>query len=232
MRLRPEMSPDVAAVANRIADPRDAGSSTAMSLARAGWDLYAAGDVEAARDRLADAAAAGGGPWVDYALGYAEFALRHFDAAVSVWQRVRSRRPDHRPVYFDLADAFLQLGRSGDALAVLRDAARRWPGDSEAHNAVGVVLVSRAALDEAIESFSRAVTAAPRDDTGHFNLGRAYHLRYIRRLQSGASSATAARAVADRDHQSALAAYRACAALEGSFAPQAREAIAGLEWRR
>ena len=43
----------------------------------------------------------------------------------------------------------------GDALAVLRDAARRWPKDAETHNAVGVVLVSRGAMDDAIEA-SRA----------------------------------------------------------------------------
>ena len=232
IRLRPDASPNVGAVANRIANPADAGSERATALGRAGWDLYAAGKVEEARDRLAEASAAGGGPWVDYALGYAEFALQHFEAAVTAWQRVRARRPDHRPVYLDLADAYLQLGKSGEALAVLRDAAARWPGESEPHNAVGVLLVSRGALDEAIESFSRAVAATPRDDTGHFNLGRAYHLRYVRRLQSGASSATAARAVADRDRQSALDAYKACAALEGPFARQARDGIALLEWRR
>lgn len=232
IRLRPDASPNIGAVAKRIADPAEAGSERATALGRAGWDLYAAGKVEEARDRLAEALAAGGGPWVDYALGYAEFALRHFDAAMSAWQRVRSHRPDYRPVYFDLADAYLQLGKSDEAVKVLRDAAGRWPAESEPHNAVGVVLVSRGALDEAIESFSRAVAADPRDDTGHFNLGRAYHLRYFRRLQSGASSPTAARAVADRDRQSALDAYKTCAALEGPFARQARDGIALLEWRR
>jgi VWFA-related protein len=235
VRLRPDASPDIAGVANRISDaaPPNATTPRAVALGRAGWDLYAAGKVEEARDKLAEASAAGGGPWVDYALGYAEFALRHFDAAAIAWQRVRTSRPDHRPVYFDLADAYLQLGRSADALAVLRDAARRWPDDSDAHNAVGIVLLRRSDLDGAIDSFLRAVTAAPRDEIGHFNLGFAYHQRYIRRIGSGAASTAVARqSVADRDRQSALDAYRACAALDGQYAQRAREAIAILEWRK
>jgi VWFA-related protein len=235
VRLRPDASPDIAGVATRISDaaPPNATTPRAVALGRAGWDLYAAGKVEEARDKLAEASEAGGGPWVDYALGYAEFALRHFDAAAIAWQRVRTSRPDHRPVYFDLADAYLQLGRSADALAVLRDAARRWPDDSDAHNAVGIVLLRRSDLDGAIDSFSRAVTAAPKDEIGHFNLGFAYHQRYIRRIGSGAASTAVARqSVADRDRQSALDAYRACAALDGQYAQRAREAIAILEWRK
>jgi VWFA-related protein len=231
IRLRPDSSPDVAGVANRIADPANTTSARAAALGQEGWNLYAAGKVEGARDKLAEASTAGGGPWVDYALGYAEFALQHFDAAVTAWQRVRTSRPDHRPVYFDLADAYLQQGKSTEALAVLRDAAGRWPDDNDAHNAVGIVLLRRGDLDGAINSFSRAVNAAPTDEIGHFNLGSAYHQRYVRRLQSAGSSSAARQSVADRDRQSALDAYRACAALEGQYASRAREAIAVLEWR-
>ena len=234
IRLRPDAAPDIVGVAKRISDPAatDAATARAAALGRAGWDLDAAGKVEEARDKLAEASAAGGGPWVDYALGYAEFALQHFDAAVTAWQRVRTERPDHRPVYFDLADAYLQQSKTGDALAVLRDAAGRWPDDNDAHNAVGIVLLRRGDLDGAISSFSRAVTAAPKDEIGHFNLGFAYHQRYIRRLQSSGASAIAAQAVADRDRQSALDAYRARAALEGQYAQRARQAIAVLEWKK
>ena len=233
LRLRPDAAPDLAGVANRIVDPANTTSARAAALGKEGWDLYAAGKVEEARAKLAEASAAGGGPWVDYALGYAEFALQHFDAAVTAWQRIRTQRPDHRPVYFDLADAYLQQGKTSDALAVLRDAARRWPDDNDAHNAVGIVLLRRSDLDGAIDSFSRAVTAAPKDEIGHFNLGFAYHQRYIRRLQSTGLSSTAARqSVADRDRQSALDAYRACVALEGQYAQRARDAIAILEWRK
>jgi tetratricopeptide (TPR) repeat protein len=219
-------------VANRIADPASTTSARAAALGKEGWDLYAAGKVEDARAKLAEASAAGGGPWVDYALGYAEFALQHLDAAVTAWQRVRTQRPDHRPVYFDLADAYLQQGKTSDALTVLRDAAGRWPDDNDAHNAVGIVLLRRGDLDGAVNSFSRAVAAAPKDEIGYFNLGFAYHQRYFRRLQSSGASAMAAQAVADRDRQSALDAYRACAALEGQYAARAREAIAALEWRK
>ena len=232
IRLRPDAAPDVAGVANRIADPASTTSARAAALGKEGWDLYAAGKVEDARAKLAEASAAGGGPWVDYALGYAEFALQHLDAAVTAWQRVRTQRPDHRPVYFDLADAYLQQGKTSDALTVLRDAAGRWPDDNDAHNAVGIVLLRRGDLDGAVTSFSRAVAAAPKDEIGYFNLGFAYHQRYFRRLQSSGASAMAAQAVADRDRQSALDAYRACAAFAGQYAARAREAIAALEWKK
>ncbi len=124
------------------------------------------------------------------------------------------------------------LDRTADALSVLREAARRWPADPDTHNAVGIVLVKRGAIDDAIESFSRAVLAAPDDDTGYFNLGRAYHLRYARRLQTSTTSATAARFLADRDRLSALEAYGKCVALGGPFEKQARDAVAALQWAK
>ena len=154
---------------------------------------------------------------MDYALGLAEFALRHPEAAAAAWQRVRTARPDYAPVHFDLADAYLMLDRTADALSVLREAARRWPADPDTHNAVGIVLVKRGAIDDAIESFSRAVVAAPDDDTGHFNLGRAYHLRYARRLQT-APRPPRPPFLADRDRRSALEAYGKCITLGGPFA--------------
>ena len=232
-RLGPGRPANIAALGDRLGDPSAPAAGRGAQLGRQGWDLYAAGKVEEARDRLAEAVAAGGGGvWVDYALGLAEFALRHPEAAVAAWQRVRTARPDYAPVHFDLADAYLMLDRTADALSVLREAARRWPADPDTHNAVGIVLVKRGAIDDAIESFSRAVVAAPDDDTGYFNLGRAYHLRYARRLQTSTTSATAARFLADRDRLSALEAYGKCVALGGPFEKQARDAVAALQWAK
>ena len=200
-------------------------------LAREGWNLYAAGKVEEARDKLAAASAGGAGVWTDYALALAEFTLSHPEEAARIWQRVRTAQPDYEPVYFDLADAYLQMGRSSDALSVLRDAARRWPNDSETHNAVGVVLISRGALDDAIDSFSKATTVAPNDGLGFFNLARGHHLRYQQRLRATGTSATAARALGENDRQKAIDAYKKCLTLGGSFEEDARDALALLDWR-
>jgi len=229
LRLRPGRS-DEAALGARITGRDPSTPDLAARIAREGWDLYAAGKVEEARDKLAIASASGGGPWVDYALGLAEFTLGHLDAAIAAWTRVRAVVADYEPLYFDLADAYLQAGRSTDALATLREAARRWPQDAEAHNAVGVVLMRRGATDDAIASFQRAAAAAPDDGLGFFNLGRAYHARYARRLASAGTS-TGGRALSDRDRQNAIEAYGKAIALGGAFAEEARAYLSALEWR-
>jgi tetratricopeptide (TPR) repeat protein len=228
--LRPDGPANVATLSGPAA-ASPASSESAAKLAREGWDLYSAGKVEAARDRLAQAAAAGAGIWVDYALGLAEFALDHFDAAVAAWEGVRAKKPDFEPVYFDLADAYQRLDRSDERLAVLRQAAGRWPADPDTHNAIGVVLVRRGALDDAIDNFNRAVSAAPSDSIAYFNLGRAYQLRYARMLSTVGQRSEAGRSVADRDRQSALENYKKHVALGGPLADQAREAISTLNWR-
>jgi VWFA-related protein len=230
LRLRPDGPVNVATLsASGAASPT--ASEAAAKLAREGWDLYSAGKVEAARDRLAEASAAGAGIWVDYALGLAEFALDHFDAAIAVWERVRAKKPDFESVHFDLADAYLRLNRSDDTLAVLREAQKRWPGDPETHNAVGVVLVRRGALDDAIDAFHKAASAVPSDPIAYYNLGRAYQIRYQRTLRTVGQRGEAGRSVADRDRQSALENYKKHVALGGSHADQAREAISVLNWR-
>jgi VWFA-related protein len=230
VRLRPDGPANVAKLSEPGASSPVA-PDRAARLAREGWDLYSAGKVDAARDRLAEASAAGGGIWVDYALGLAEFALDHFDAATAAWERVRARKPDFEPVYFDLADAYRRLDRSDDVLAILRETAHRWPADPDAHNAVGVVLLRRGAIDDAIDAFNKAASAAPSDSIAYFNLGRAYQFRYQRMLSTVGQKGEAGRSVADRDRQSALENYKKHVALGGPLADQAREAISVLTWR-
>jgi VWFA-related protein len=230
LRLRPDGPANVATL-SAASGASPAASEAAAKLAREGWDLYSAGKVEAARDRLAEASAAGADIWVDYALGHAEFALDHFDAAIATWERFRMKKPDFEPVHFDLADAYLRLNRTDDTLAVLREAQKRWPADPETHNAVGVVLVRRGALDDAIDAFHKAASAAPSDPIAYYNLGRAYQMRYQRTLRTVGQRGEAGRSVADRDRQSALENYKKHVALGGTHADQAREAISLLNWR-
>ena len=231
LRLRPDGPAHVASLTESATTASPSASDAAARLAREGWDLYSAGKVEAARERLSQAAAAGAGAWVDYALGLAEFALDHFDASVAAWERVRRARPDFEPVYFDLADAFRRLERSDDSLAVLREAARRWPNDAETHNAVGVTLVGRGAYDDALEAFNKATAVAPGDAVGYYNLGRTYELRYLRMLKAAGQDPIAARSLADRDRRNAIAAFTKCVEVGGPYADKAKAAIGVLNWR-
>jgi VWFA-related protein len=209
------------------------GDSSAQKLANAGWDAYSKGDVATARDALAKSVSAGGtAPWISYALGFSEFALGHYEAAAAAWERVRAAVPEFMPVYFDLADTNISMSRGTDALAVLRDAARRWPVEPEAQNALGTTLVRRGALDEAIDVFTKITTAKPADSLGFFNLGRAYHLRYLRLQQNvAAARLRGADAIGDEDRKKAVAAYQTYVKLGGPFEKEARQAIAALDWK-
>lgn len=210
-----------------------ASAAASKTLADAGWAAYSKGDVVEAREKLSAAVASGGAaPWVSYALGFSEFALGHYDAAAEAWQSVRARVPQFLPVYFDLADAALNSGRSADAVGLLRDAARRFPDEAEPRNALGTLLVRRGALDEAVEIFTEVTKAHPDDSLGFFNLGRAHHLRYLQlQRHVAASRLRGATGIGDDDRKKAIAAYRTYLTLGGPFEADARQALAILDWK-
>jgi len=143
---------------------------------------------------------------------------------------VRRTAADFEPVYFDLVDAYLQLGDEAAAITVLREAERHWPSDPEVFNALGVVQVRRGALDDAIESFRRAVRAQPADATAYFNLGKAFEIRYqkSRRFSSLGQTWVAN----ESDRQAAAENYRRYLALGGPLESSARDALARLEWTK
>lgn len=230
--LRPRLNADRNVEA--LARVTPAGADTAaQKLANAGWDAYSKGDVASAREALAKAVAAGEtAPWVSYALGFSEYALGRYQQAAAAWQTVRAHVPEFMPVYFDLADANISLGRGTDALAVLRDAARRWPLEPEAQNALGTTLVRRGALDDAIDVFAKITASTPADSLGFFNLGRSYHLRYLRLQQNISVSKLGDKsAIGQEDRKRAVAAYQKYLSLGGPFEKEAREAIAALDWK-
>ena len=231
-RARPNAVEDVgtlmrapsAAASVRLAPP------AVTALAREGWAHYAKGDVENARTLLAQAAIEGAPPWVFYALGQSEFALQNFPRAVDAWNTVRQRVPEFKEVYFDLADAHIQMQAYGAAAAVLRIAAGRWPENAEIFNALGVVLARRDALDEAVESFRKAVSLAPSEALGHFNLARALDIRYTKSLRYVAAiSRWIGR---DSDRTEAIAEYRRYLEIGGPQEASVRESLSRLEWRQ
>ena len=139
--------------------------------------------------------------------------------------------PTYEPVYFDLADAYLQLGRSSDSLAVLRDAARRWPEDSETHNAVGVVLVSRGAIDDAHRGFDSAIRVAPADASAITTSAARTTFATSAACAPAAPAAPPPRSRSPTGSAEMRSTnYKKCISIGGSFEKDAREALAGLEW--
>ncbi len=224
MRMRPNVEEIVKELAG--GNPASAGD-----LAKKGWDAYQRGDVEHAATAFGEAAKQPDvQPWVLYALGLSHMALAHPADAVASWERVRKAAPEFENVYVDLADAYLQLSDLTNALAVLRDAEKRWPKDDEIHNAIGVIHFRRGALDDAIDAFTKATEAAPADALGYFNLGRTYEMRFARGQRYVSSQK---RWISPQeDLKKAEEYYARCVKLGGPYADQAAEGINRLQWSK
>ena len=204
-------------------------NATADRAATEGWQAYQRGDVVAARAALGTAAATGtAAPWVHYALGMAEYALREYRNAADEWEKVRRAAADFEPVYFDLVDSYVQLKEYDAAIRVLRDSAGRWPRDPEVFNALGVVQTLRGALDDAIKTFQQAVSVAPSDSIGYYNLGRAFEMRYVKsrryvqQLRAWVSN--------ESDKTAAIENYQRHIDAGGPYAESALQGISRLRW--
>ncbi len=187
--------------------------------ARVGWAAYERGDTKAARDALSPVAGRPGAPpWTSYVLGWADFAEGEFEDATGAWERVRAAVPEFEPVYFDLADGYLQQHQGAVTLDVLHDAAGRWPQDVEVLNAIGVVQTSLGRLADAVATFGRATALAPEDAGAGFNLARACELDYVGAIGRHETPQPG-------DLERAAAEYRRVAAMEGPLAEPASEGL-------
>jgi VWFA-related protein len=157
VRLRPDIEGRVKALSAR--DGADLGD-----LVKQGWDAYQRGDVATAAAVLGKAAAAPDArPWVYYALGMSQAGLGRLDDAINSWERVRRAVPDFEPVYMDLADTYAAKADLTTALAIVREAEKRWPNSADVHSAIGVIHVRRGALDDGIKELTRVTELAPED---------------------------------------------------------------------
>ena len=130
----------------------------------------------------------------------------------------------------DLADAYVQVRDYTKALQVLRESESRWPSNPDVHNAVGVIHIRRGALDRAIDAFARAAAVAPGEGLAHFNLGRAYEMRFVRSRRYVSSQQRWVGS--DEDRQKAAEHYARYVELGGPYASEAHEALSRLEWVR
>jgi VWFA-related protein len=231
MRMAPGERNFSSAVEDAVKELSGGNTASAGDLAKKGWDAYQRGDVESAIVSFTDAAKQPDvQPWVLYALGLSQMALAKPADAVVSWERVRRAVPEFENVYVDLADAYIQMSDLTNALAVLRDAEKRWPKDDEIHNAIGVIHFRRGALDDAIDAFTRATEVAPAEALGYFNLGRTYEMRFARGVRYVSSQK---RWVTPQDDlRKAEEYYEFCAKLGGPWAEQAREGISRLQWSK
>ena len=224
IRLRPDTEGRVKALSARD-------TATAGTLAAAGWDAYQRGDVETALAAFSKAAAEPGvRPWVLYALGMSQAALGQAANAIASWERVRQAAPDFEPVYLDLADTHAAMSDLTSALAVVREAEKRWPESADVRSAIGVIHVRRGALDEGIAALIKATQLAPDEGLAHLNLGRAYAIRF----QRGRRYVTSQRrwVAPEEDRKKAIEALDRCVTIGGPYATRAKEELTFLEWSK
>jgi VWFA-related protein len=232
VRATPRSAEEIAMMGGGIVSPR---SNTPLPAefrkqASAGWEAYQQGNVTKARDLLRDVAAQPSAPpWTRYVLGWSHLALGEAVPAAENWEKVRAAVPQFEPVYFDLADAYQREGEFAKAIAMLREAERRWPKDAEVYSALGVVQLARGAVDDAIATFTKGLAADGKDANVCYNLAKTYEVRYVRgeRLRKvGPGSGAGATALDDRAQ--AIAFYSRVVALGGPLVEQAKEGLKRL----
>jgi tetratricopeptide (TPR) repeat protein len=159
-----------------------------------------------------------------------QVGLGRLDEAIASWERVRKQVPDFEPVYMDLADTYAAKSNLTTALAIVREAEKRWPNSPDVYSAIGVIHVRRGALDEGIAALQKVTTLKPDDALAYLNLGRAYAIRY----HSGRRYVTSIRrwVAPEGDRQKAIEALRQCVKLGGPYAKPASEALSVLEWSK
>ncbi|MGE5242772.1 MAG: tetratricopeptide repeat protein, partial [Betaproteobacteria bacterium] len=219
LHLRPDAARNVEELAANAPD----------ADAKRGWTAYQRGDLESARASLAAAAARPTArPWVHYALGQADYALGRYQDAVAEWETVRAGAPEFQPVYFDLVDGYIQLHDPDRAIGAMHAAQSRWPADAEVYEALGVVQTTRGALNDAIASFQKAVSLAPKDAVGYFNLAKALELRYVRTRRFVERTHTWMGNKSDLEN--AILNYKRYLEIGGPLENSAREGLARLNW--
>jgi tetratricopeptide (TPR) repeat protein len=224
VRLRPDEASRVDALSKR--DP-----GSVNDAAKRGWEAYQRGDVETASETLAVAATGSAArPWVHYALGMSQAALGKVDEAIASWERVRAAVPDFEPVYMDLADTYAAKSDLTSALAIVREAEKRWPDSADVQSAIGVIYVRRGAIDDGIKALEKAAALTPDDGLAWLNLGRAYALRYHRNRRYVTSQRRWTAPEGDR--QKAIEALKKCVALGGPYANAANAEMSVLEWSK
>ena len=139
------------------------------------------GNYDRALERLKDAIDLDAGLWEAwYDTGYLELQRHHEAEAIPPLEKAHSILPTHLPTVQALADAYLEAGRTGDAVKVLRGWVDKQPaGPATAAARVQLANALRRAnkLDDATEVLRAVLRAEPRSSTALNALGMVYEAR-------------------------------------------------------
>lgn len=117
----------------------------------------------------AGAMAAGDFPLLQMMARYHHRAKRGGDAERCLL-RMREIRPDHPPVYADLAHLYIDFGEFSRAIQVARDGLKLDPDSTAFLNLLANSQASHGLVDEALQSYRRVLELAPNNAISHSNL--------------------------------------------------------------
>jgi len=100
-------------------------------------------------------------PEANLNLGVLYADLGKFDQAERATRRALERQPSFVPAYVNLAEIHRLQGRDADAEATLRSGLQAAPNDAGLHHALGLVLVRRRELQQALPELERAADLDP-----------------------------------------------------------------------
>lgn len=106
-------------------------------------------------------------------LGVALEAKERAREAAAAFSTALSLRPEYRQAYGNLGAAYNDLENFDQAIAVLQEGLRKFPGDPDLHNNLGISFAAKGAPHTAIYFFETAVRLAPAVEKYRLNLATA-----------------------------------------------------------
>jgi tetratricopeptide (TPR) repeat protein len=113
-------------------------------------------------------------PNVHFGLAYLLWTQNQFEEAAKEFQAELDNVPDHAEALAFLADSYMQLNRSADAMPLLLKAIKIDPHVPRAHLDLGILYADAGRREEALREFNTAVQLNPGDPNPHWRLARLY----------------------------------------------------------
>jgi tetratricopeptide (TPR) repeat protein len=113
-------------------------------------------------------------PNVHFGLGYLLWTQNQFEEAAQQFQAELANVPDHAQALAFLADCYMQLNRSGEAMPLIQKALKIDPNVPRAHLDLGILYADAGRHEEAIRELKTAARLSPSDPNPHWRLARLY----------------------------------------------------------
>jgi tetratricopeptide (TPR) repeat protein len=113
-------------------------------------------------------------PNVHFGLGYLLWTQNQFEEAAQQFEAELANVPDHAQALAFLADSYMQLNRSGEAMPLIEKALKIDPNVPRAHLDLGILYADAGRHEEAIRELKTAARLSPSDPNPHWRLARLY----------------------------------------------------------